>query len=88
MLYDCEPPFERLEPSNRSSITVKGSFVTVIKPRVFKLLFIDGFEAYEDLNILQYYKAFNIILFTLPAYISYILQPLDVGVYQVVKKAY
>ena len=81
MPHDYEPPFERLEPSNGNSTTVEGSFATVTKPRAFRLLFIDGFEAYEDLNILQYYKTFNIIPFTLPAHTSYILQPFNIGVY-------
>ena len=47
----------------------------------------DGFSSYEDLQFIWYCTMFDIIPYQLPSHTSHILQPLDVGVYQNLKRA-
>ena len=43
------------------------------------LLLYDGHKSHVSLNLIDWAKAHNIILFVLPAHTSHLLQPLDVG---------
>lgn len=53
---------------------------------VFRMLLMDGFSAHEDPDFIWYCHAFDIIPFRLPPKISHLMQPLDVGVYQHLKR--
>ena len=55
------------------------------KPR---LLINDGFGTHKSLELLEFYFKNNIILYRLPSYTSYKLQPCDVGVFGPLKVAY
>ncbi|KAF5002070.1 hypothetical protein FDECE_10732 [Fusarium decemcellulare] len=51
-----------------------------------KVLLMDSFAAHENPEFIWYCQMFDIIPFRLPSHTSHILQPLDVGVYQHLKK--
>lgn len=53
---------------------------------VYRLLLMDGFAAHEDPEFIWYCELFDIIPFKIPAHTSHFLQPLDVGVYQHLKR--
>ena len=52
------------------------------------MLVLDGYESHQSINFEVYYKTHNIIPMCLPSYSSYITQPLDVGFFSLLKKAY
>jgi hypothetical protein len=52
------------------------------------VLICDGFGTYETLEILEFYFENNILLYRLPSYTSYKLQPCDVAVFAPLKAAY
>ena len=52
------------------------------------MLICDGFETHETLEILEYYIENSIILYRLPSYTSYKLQPYNVAVFAPLKSAY
>jgi hypothetical protein len=52
------------------------------------VLICDGFGTYKTLEILKFCFANNIILYCLPSYTSYKLQPYDVVVFAPLKAAY
>jgi hypothetical protein len=49
---------------------------------------LNGHESYYSVNFKLYYKENDIIILYMPAYLSYILQPLNVGCFSPLKKAY
>lgn len=65
----------------------KPLFVVRTTPTISRLLLMDGFSAHEDPEFIWYCNMFDIIPFRLPAHTSHILQPLDVAVFEQVKKA-
>ncbi|KIM94820.1 hypothetical protein OIDMADRAFT_134593, partial [Oidiodendron maius Zn] len=58
------------------------------KVRGFWLLILDRYKSYYIPDFKLYYKEKNIITLYIPAYSSYILQPLDIGCFSLLKKAY
>ena len=54
----------------------------------YRLLVIDGHESYDSLKFQQYCKDNKIITVCMPAYSSHLLQPLNVGCFAPLKKAY
>jgi hypothetical protein len=53
-----------------------------------RLLIIDGHESHDSLNFRQYCKENNIITLCMPPHSSHLLQPLDVGCFAPLKRAY
>jgi hypothetical protein len=54
----------------------------------YRLLILDGHESHHSAEFELYCKEHNIITLCMPAHSSYILQPLDVGCFSPLKKAY
>ena len=52
------------------------------------MLVLDRHKSHESAEFQEYYKAHNIITLCLPPYSSYLTQPLDVGCFSVLKRAY
>jgi hypothetical protein len=52
------------------------------------MLVLDGYKSYESAEFQEYYKAHNIITLGLPPHSSHLTQPLDVGCFSVLKRAY
>ena len=52
------------------------------------MLVLDRHKSYESAVFQEYYKANNIITLCLPAYSSYLTQPLDVRCFGVLKRMY
>ena len=52
------------------------------------MLVLDRHESYDSVVFQDYYKENNIITLCLPAYLSYITQPLDVGCFSILKRMY
>jgi hypothetical protein len=52
------------------------------------MLVLDGHKSHKSIVFQDYYKSHNIITLGLPAYSSYITQPLDVGCFSVLKRKY
>lgn len=55
---------------------------------LFRMLVLDGHESHINAEFDEYCKANNIIPLCLPAHSSHLTQPLDVGVFSPLKKAY
>jgi hypothetical protein len=55
---------------------------------VYRLLVLDGHESHHSTTFELYCKANNIITLCMPAHSSHLLQPLDVGCFSPLKKAY
>jgi hypothetical protein len=55
---------------------------------VYRLLILDGHESHHSDEFEEYCKEQNIITLCMPAHSSHILQPLDVGCFSPLKKAY
>ncbi|KAH3956578.1 hypothetical protein HBH52_256050 [Parastagonospora nodorum] len=53
-----------------------------------RLLIIDGHESHNSLEFQQYYKDNKIITICMPPHSSHLLQPLNVGCFAPLKKAY
>jgi hypothetical protein len=53
-----------------------------------RVLICDGFGTHKTLEILEFYFENNILLYCLPSYTSYKLQPCDVAVFAPLKDAY
>jgi hypothetical protein len=49
---------------------------------------LDGHESHESAEFQEYCKTQNIITLGLPSHLSHLTQPLDVGCFSVLKKAY
>ena len=61
------------------------------KPRTiggYRLLVLDGHESHHSDEFEEYCKEHNIVTLCMPAHSSHILQPLDVGCFSPLKKAY
>ena len=54
----------------------------------YRLLILDGHESHHSAEFELYCKDYNIITLCMPAHSSHILQPLDVGCFSPLKKAY
>jgi hypothetical protein len=54
----------------------------------YRLLIIDGHESHDSLKFQQYCKENKIITLCMPPHSSHLLQPLDVGCFSPLKKAY
>jgi hypothetical protein len=54
----------------------------------YRLLIIDGHESHNSLEFQDFCKANNIITLYIPPHSSHLLQPLDVGCFTLLKKAY
>jgi len=52
------------------------------------MLIYNRFDTYEILEILEYYFTNNILLYYLPSYTSYKLQPYNIIVFTLLKVAY
>ena len=61
------------------------------KPRTisgYRLLVLDGHESHHSDEFEEYCKEHNIVTLCMPAHSSHILQPLNVGCFSPLKKAY
>lgn len=56
--------------------------------RIWRLLIIDGFTGKTSIEFMEYCIRFDIEIFVLPAHSTHLLQPLDVGVFQLLKSAH
>jgi hypothetical protein len=56
--------------------------------RHWRLLFLDGHGSHVTMKFLNYCEANKILLATYPPYSTYTLQPLDVGIFSPLSKAY
>ena len=54
----------------------------------YRLLIIDGHESHDSVDFQQYCKDNKIIILCMPPHSSHLLQPLDVGCFSPLKKAY
>ena len=54
----------------------------------YRLLILDSYRNYNTPEFDQYCRENNIVLFCIPVYSSYLLQPLDVGIFLPLKQAY
>jgi len=54
----------------------------------YRLLILDGYESYYSTEFELYCQQNNIITLCIPPYSSYLLQPLDVGCFGLLKQAY
>jgi hypothetical protein len=54
----------------------------------YRMLVLDGHESHESAEFQEYCKAHNIITLCLPPHSSHLTQPLDVGCFSVLKRAY
>ena len=52
------------------------------------MLVLDRYESYESAIFQDYYKVYNIITISLPSHSSYLTQPLNIGCFSVLKRAY
>jgi hypothetical protein len=55
---------------------------------LYRMLVLDGHESHESAEFQEYCKAHNIITLCLPPHSSHLTQPLDVGCFSVLKRAY
>jgi hypothetical protein len=55
---------------------------------LYRLLILDGHESHHSIEFEKYCKENKIITLCMPAHASHLLQPLDVGCFAVLKKAY
>jgi len=54
----------------------------------FRLLILDRYTSHISLEFVQYYEDYKIIPLYLSPYSTYILQPLDIGIFSSLTKAY
>ena len=54
----------------------------------YRMLVLDGHESHESAAFQEYCKSHNIITLGLPAHSSHLTQPLDIGCFSVLKRAY
>ena len=54
----------------------------------YRMLVLDGHESHESAEFQEYCKTHNIITLGLPPHSSHLTQPLDVGCFSVLKRAY
>jgi len=54
----------------------------------YRLLILDSYESHHSDEFKAYCQVYNIITLCMPAHALYILQPLDVGCFGLLKKAY
>ena len=54
----------------------------------YRILVLDGHESHESAEFQEYCKSHNIITLGLPSHSSHLTQPLDVGCFSVLKRAY
>ena len=52
-----------------------------------RLLILNGYKSHHSTEFKLYYKDYNIIILYIPVHSSYILQPLDIGCFSLLKKA-
>ena len=55
---------------------------------IYRLLILDGYKSYYLTVFEIFYQEHNIITLCMPPYSSYILQPLDIGCFSLLKKVY
>ena len=63
-------------------------FIPNREPDQHILLLLDGHRSHITIGLLDWAKAYNIVLFILPAHTSHVLQPMDVGCYGPFQKMY
>ena len=79
------------QTNNKLSLAQLKYFNAYIKGRIkgtYQLLVIDSYKSYNLIDFQDYYKEYKIITIYIPTYLSYLLQPLDVGYFSPIKKAY
>lgn len=54
----------------------------------WRLLVLNGHKSHNSLEFTDFYKEKNIITLCMPSYLSYLLQPLDIGCFAPLKQAY
>ena len=55
---------------------------------IYRMLVLDGHESHESAEFQEYCKSRNIITLCLPPHSSHLTQPLDIGCFSVLKRAY
>ena len=63
-------------------------FTAPRKVGVYRLLVLDRHESYHLVEFEEYCKEHNIVTLCMPPHSSHLLQPLDVGCFSPLKKAY
>jgi hypothetical protein len=63
-------------------------FTALRKVGVYRLLVLDGHESHHSVEFEEYCKEHNIVTLCMPPHSSHLLQPLDVGCFSPLKKAY
>ncbi|KAI7772017.1 hypothetical protein LZL87_011710 [Fusarium oxysporum] len=58
------------------------------KQRIWRLLVIDGFTGKTSLEFMEYYLCFDIEIIILPPHSTHLTQPLDIGVFQLLKNSH
>lgn len=74
------------DPENPDWIWDLPFFERPEEDRIWRLLIIDGFTGKTSIEFMEYYIRFNIEIFLLPPHSTHLLQPLDVGVFLLLKK--
>jgi hypothetical protein len=58
------------------------------KQRIFRLLLLDSFSGHHHIEIYEYCLRYDILILYFPPHSTHILQPFDVGVFLLLKKAH
>ena len=77
--------------TNERSIDWIQHFEKYIKPQSisgYHLLILNGYKSYHSKEFEEYYKEYNIITLYIPTHLSHLLQPLNIGCFGLLKKAY
>jgi hypothetical protein len=56
--------------------------------RIYHLLILDSYKSHNSLEFRLYYKENKIITIYIPVYLLHLLQPLDIGYFSPIKRAY
>jgi hypothetical protein len=54
----------------------------------WRILLLDGFESHLSMEVLEFAEQYKILLYYLPSYTTYLTQPLDVGLFGPIARAY
>ena len=61
---------------------------TSLQERIYRLLVLDSFIGYHNLELYKYYIQFDIVIVFLPPHSLYKTQPIDIGIFQHLKDTY
>jgi hypothetical protein len=84
--YGCDEFMRDID--NPDFIWERPYFERPEKEKIWRLLVIDGFTGKTSLEFMKYCLRFDIEIFVLPPHSTHLTQPLDVGVFQLLKLAH